>query len=166
MSDASGTWGCGAFWESKWFQLAWEGTRCGVGVNIATKELIPIVMAVAMWGKFWNGQVVNCRCDNMAVVAVINSRTSRDPDLMHQLRCLAFFEAKFSFSVIASHIAGAKNSLADDFYQGTVCRLSYRLWAISIQRGSTSLLRLWLTCCAMPNRIGHLKPGKGCSEIF
>ena len=58
--------------------------------------------------------MVNCRCDNMAVVAVINSRTSRDPDLMHQLRCLAFFEAKFSFSVKASHIAGAKNSLADD----------------------------------------------------
>ena len=113
-SDASGKWGCGAFWESGWFQLAWRDTACNDEGNIATKELIPIVLAAAMWGKVWEGQVVCCRCDNEAVVAVLNRRTSRDQDLMHLLRCLSFFEARFSFRAIASHISGAQNYLADD----------------------------------------------------
>jgi len=55
MSDASGRWGCGAFWNSHWFQLAWSNTTCTEEVNIATKELIPIEMAAAMWGKAWEG---------------------------------------------------------------------------------------------------------------
>ena len=113
-SDASGRWGCGAFWELGWFQLAWSATACTEEVNIATKELIPIVLAAAMWGKAWEGQVVCCRCDNEAVVAVLNRRTCRDQDLMHLLRCLSFFEAMFSFRAIASHISGAQNCLADD----------------------------------------------------
>jgi len=114
MSDASGRWVCGAFWNSHWFQLAWTNTTCTEEVNIATKELIPIVMAAAMWGKAWGGLVVCCRCDNDAVVAVVNRRTSRDQDLMHLLRCLSFFEAAFSFRVVASHIPGVENTLADD----------------------------------------------------
>ena len=84
-SDASGGWGCGAFYEEHWFQLAWKDTRGVEGLNIATKELIPIVIAIALWGRNWTGQVVQCQCDNSAVVAVIVSRTSKDQDLMHLL---------------------------------------------------------------------------------
>ena len=113
-SDASGKWGCGAWWNSCWFQLAWSNTACTEEVNIATKELIPIVIAAAMWGKNWEGQVVCSLCDNEAVVAVLNRHTSRDHDLMHLLRCLSFFEAKFGFRVVARHIPGTQNSLADD----------------------------------------------------
>ena len=113
-SDASGSWGCGAYWGSQWFQLPWHGTVGTAGANIATKELIPIVIAAALWGKAWAGLVVLCRCDNEAVVAVLNKRTSRDHDLMHLLRCLTFFEAQFSFRMTATHIAGSQNTLADD----------------------------------------------------
>ena len=112
-SDASGSWGCGAYWSTKWFQFAWASSGCSPDTNIATKELIPVVMAVAMWGRFWTGQVVSCRCYNEAVVSVINSRSSKDPSLMHLLRCLTFFEAKLSCRVVASHIAGIENELAD-----------------------------------------------------
>ena len=66
-------------------QLAWRDTACSDEVNIATKELIPIVLAAAMWGKVWQGQVVCCCCDNEAVVVVLNRRTSRDQDLMYLL---------------------------------------------------------------------------------
>ena len=85
-----------------------------MGVNIANKEFIPIVIAAALWGKSWSGRVVCCRCDNEAVVAVLNKRTSRDGDLMHLLRCLIFFEAQFSFKLVATHIAGSLNTRADD----------------------------------------------------
>ena len=113
-SDASGSWGCGAYWGSYWFQLAWSDTACCVGTNIATKELIPIVIAAAMWGQHWTGQVVCCRCDNSAVVSVLNHRTSRDSELMHLLRCLTFFEARCSCRLVAAHILGSHNTLADN----------------------------------------------------
>ena len=41
----------------------------GLDVNIATKEMIPIVIVAAIWGRVWMGQVVCCCCDNEAVVA-------------------------------------------------------------------------------------------------
>ena len=92
----------------------WSNMACTEEVNIATKELIPVVIAAAMWGMNWEGQVVCSQCDNEAVVAVLNRHTSRDQDLMHLLRCLSFFEAKFGFRVVARHIPGTQNSLADD----------------------------------------------------
>ena len=40
-SDASGTWGCGAFWESKWFQLAWERDPLWSGGQYCDKRVDP-----------------------------------------------------------------------------------------------------------------------------
>ena len=110
-SDASGSWGCGAFSASNWFQLQWGGqiTSC----HITTKELVPIVIAAAVWGPNWKGLTVRAMCDNSAVVAAINSGTSRAQEAMHLLRCLAFICAKFNFSMHANHIPGVDNTLAD-----------------------------------------------------
>ena len=118
-SDASGHWGCGAFCERKWFQLQWDPTLSQK--SIAAKELIPIVVACAVWGPTWEGQVVRCRSDNQTVVAVIQTRYSRDDDLMHLLRSLFFFEAVFGCQIIATYIPGAHNSLADDLSRDKLC---------------------------------------------
>ena len=112
-SDASGSWGCGAYWGSHWFQLAWSDTARLVDTNIAIKEFIPIVIAAAMWGRHWMGQVVCCRWDKVAVVLVLNHHTSRDGELMHLLRCLTFFEAKLSCRLMATQISGSLNTLAE-----------------------------------------------------
>ena len=70
---------------------------------------------VRLWeGSQWCGKIVCCRCDNQAVVQVIASRYSRERDLMHLLRCLFFFEAHYDFSVVAEHVPGVDNVLADD----------------------------------------------------
>ena len=34
---------------------------------ITLKELVPIVLAAAIWGKQWNGKTVLAQCDNAAV---------------------------------------------------------------------------------------------------
>ena len=110
-SDASGKWGCGAFCEKSWFQLQWpESIR---QAHISVKELVPIVLAAAVWGSRWIGRAVLVRCDNSAVVDTLNKGSCRDPELMHLVRCLAFLKAKFQFSLMASHIAGSRNVLAD-----------------------------------------------------
>ena len=57
-SDASGSWGCGAFWQQKWFQCSWHTSW--KTVDILAKELLPIVIAAAIWGKAWGGCTVLC----------------------------------------------------------------------------------------------------------
>ena len=97
VSDASGSWGCGAYSGRQWFQLCWSGSDVR-GETIMVKELIPIVIAAAVWGRLWGDHTVQCKCDNQAVVAVICSRTAKLPMIMHLLRCLFFFEAHFNFT--------------------------------------------------------------------
>ena len=80
-SDASGGWGCGCYWSGRWFQLEWVPQWRDK--SIALKELLPIVIACVIWGTNWRGEAVMARSDNMSGVAVINSRSSCDPELMH-----------------------------------------------------------------------------------
>lgn len=111
-SDASGFWGCGAWSGTAWFQVEWDDRTRNLG--IAVKEMLPIIIAAATWGKLWSGCNVRARCDNAAVVAVVNARYSKEKLLMHMLRCLFFVEAQYQFRLSANHIAGVHNSLADD----------------------------------------------------
>ena len=53
------------------------------------------------------------RCDNEAVVTVINSRYSSDKYLVQMFRCLFFIEAQHQCQVEAIHIPGRSNELAD-----------------------------------------------------
>ena len=39
--------------------------------NITVKELLPIVIAAAIWGQTWGGKTVRAQCANMAAVAVV-----------------------------------------------------------------------------------------------
>ena len=110
-SDASGRWGCGAYCEADWFQLQWGPES--VHLHITIKELILIVIAATIWGKRWSKKTIIAQCDNAAVVAIINSGTSKDCEAMHLMRCLAFISAKYEFSLFATHISGVSNVLAD-----------------------------------------------------
>ena len=51
VSDAPGSWGCGAFHSSLWFQYQWP--KSWQGCHIAVKEMVPIVFATAIWGLSW-----------------------------------------------------------------------------------------------------------------
>lgn len=111
-SDASGSWGCGAYTsEGYWFQLelpeSWKDT------HITVKELLPIVIGTAVWGSAWQGKTVSCRCDNAAVVAIVNSGRSKVEVVMHLMRCLSFILARWEVSLVCSHIPGVQNGAAD-----------------------------------------------------
>ena len=89
VSDASGSWGCGAIWGARWFQVQWENFL--PEAHIAIKESVPLVIATAIWGGAWKGKSVRMLTDNSAVVAAINSNSSRVPEMAHLLRCLTFY---------------------------------------------------------------------------
>lgn len=71
-------WGCGALFRA---QYQWpEGMD---KANITRKELIPIILPVAIWGHEWSRKTIVAQCDNLAVVEVLNRGYSREPDIMH-----------------------------------------------------------------------------------
>ena len=111
-SDASGTWGCGAWCENRWFQLQWTDEM--LGKHISVKELIPVIIATLVWGQCINGKRVLCNCDNSAVVTVLNTRYSKDKDLMQLLCRLFFIEACYQFHLTARRLPGTLNDCADD----------------------------------------------------
>ena len=78
-SDASGSWGCGAYFHRCWFNISWVACPSWTDVPIAVRELLPIVISCALWGHQMRNLHVQCRCDNAAVVVVINKHTSRHP---------------------------------------------------------------------------------------
>lgn len=111
-SDASGNWGCGAFSsEGHWFQLQWP--ESWVPINITVKELLPIIVCVALWGREWSGTSVRCRCDNAAVVAIIRSGSCKDELAMHLLRSLFFLVATYDLKLWSVHVPGVLNGAAD-----------------------------------------------------
>ena len=118
-SDASGNWGCGAFCGDDWFQLEWNTELRKK--SIAVQELIPIILAGMAWGHAWRGGFVLCRCDNAAMMAILKSQYSRDEDLMHLLCCLFFPEAAGGSGVLAQHIPGVHNELADNLSRIRAC---------------------------------------------
>ena len=57
-SDASGSWGCGAWHAHSWFQLQWDERSAPLPIMV--KELLPIVLAVVVWGLRWGNHRVIC----------------------------------------------------------------------------------------------------------
>ena len=110
-TDASGSWGCGACWKERWIQCPWNGVWNDK--SIAVKELLPILLAVAMWGPFWRGNQVLVLSDNMSVVNIIAANTSKDKTIMHLLRGLHFICAFYNLNLRATHIQGTNNLSAD-----------------------------------------------------
>ena len=111
-SDASGGYGCGAVSPTLGYvQLQWSEE--GGEMDISVEELVPVVLAAAVWGRFWRGQHICFHSDNMAVVSSLQTGTAKSPQLMHLLRCFAFYSAYYRFHSSCVHVPGAMNTAAD-----------------------------------------------------
>ena len=109
-SDASGA-AYAAVLGSKWIQgkfpKAWRET------NIAIKELLPIVLAVRLWGQSFANKRILLFCDNLAIVHVINNQTSKESSIMSLVRTLVTSSLSHNILFLAKHIPGRHNIIAD-----------------------------------------------------
>ena len=126
-SDASGT-GFGAFCGSDWVCGNWKkdivlpGDKHGhcrpkptitVPENINVRELYPLLESSRRWGKQWSNCRIKCVTDNTQVVAAINKGRSINDSSMEILRLIFWESVVNNFHLVAQHLAGNENVLAD-----------------------------------------------------
>ena len=79
FTDASKSWGCGAWTSPHWLQWQWTESSALHMHSIMLKELFPITLACAVWGLEWSRSYVVCHSDNSAAVSQVNHLHARDP---------------------------------------------------------------------------------------
>lgn len=116
FTDASACHGFGAYLQGAWFRAGWlhhQQLNAVTGISIAWQELYAIVMAALVWGHHWSGRRILVHCDNMSVVDIWRTYTSKSRTIMALVRKLHFIAASNNFNIRISHIQGTDNSIAD-----------------------------------------------------
>ena len=110
FSDASNAGFAGTF-GSRWIQGSWNPKW--QSLNIAVRELYPIVAIMGMFGHLCQNQSLIFQCDNQAIVAVINKQSSKNPTIMKLLRPLILNLMLNNIKFKAVYITSEDNVLAD-----------------------------------------------------
>ena len=97
----------GSRWIQGDFPVSWANT------NIAAKELLPIVLAVRLWGTLIGNKGILFLTDNQAIVPIINNQTSKDPLIMSLVRSLVVSTLTHNILFSAKHIPGKSNTIPD-----------------------------------------------------
>ena len=94
--------------------------------SITFKELLPILLACAVWAKDFSDLRATMHCNNLGTVALVNSGYSRVAQIMYLLCCLIFFiRVQFQIELWAVHVPAVENSLAD-----AISRESYLYYSL------------------------------------
>ena len=111
--NASGAVGCGRVFGTGWFQVRWPAWLIEAKPSIAVLELLPVLVACAVWGKNWHGRRLFFHSDNTTVVTVRSKMSSPNVIIMNIIRRVFFIAAQNNFTLRVVHISGIDNSLAD-----------------------------------------------------
>ena len=119
-TDAS-DWGIGGILGTQWFSVnftcpQWKSRP------IAWRELYAVVTAAKTWGEKLQGKRILYHCDNMAVVAILQSGVSKNSAMMDLVRELFFISARHGFEWTSEFLGTAMNSHADAISRGDLCK--------------------------------------------
>ncbi|KAM3936678.1 uncharacterized protein RB166_018784 [Leptodactylus fuscus] len=114
-TDASGAVGFGAYCQGQWCADRWpvEWVEAGLVRNLCLLELFPIVVALEIWGDRFSNKKVRFHCDNQSVVCAINALTASSPPVVRLLRQLVLRCLSLNAWVVAVHVPGVSNVIAD-----------------------------------------------------
>ena len=110
-TDAASTIGFGGIFGDLWFGGLWS-QQC-LRLNIALLELYPICLALHLWGHLLRDKCIHIFTDNMAIVHVLSSCTSKNKSIMILVRKFVLVCMKFNILVRVSHYPGALNQISD-----------------------------------------------------
>ena len=112
VSDASKQ-GFGGTFATQWIQSKWP--KVWEELNITILEIFPTLVLVSIFCQKNRSAKIIYHCDNQAVVAIINSGTSKDKKVVAILRPLVLKQLENNTLIRAEHIPGVNNVLSDAF---------------------------------------------------
>jgi hypothetical protein len=105
--------GCGGIARNVYFHTQFPDFILKQELAIHKLEMLTIMVAVRLWGHKWNGLNITVYCDNLAVVAVVNSGKTQDSCLAQCVREIWLCTARGEFQLRAVHLTTTENRLAD-----------------------------------------------------
>ena len=113
-TDASGTYGCGAYYQGAWFHYSWQPhQQLPPTTSIQWQELFAIVAATLTWGNHWSRKRICFYYDNQTIVQAWEDKSSKHPKLISLMRLLFLTTTQNNFTVKLKHLPGKSNELAD-----------------------------------------------------
>ena len=76
-------------------------------------EMWNVLLEFRLWGHMWKRKQIGVKCDNQAVVSVINTGITRNNGLGALVRNIWFETALWDIKLKVVHIRGKDNSCAD-----------------------------------------------------
>lgn len=126
FTDSSGNpdLGCGAYNYGSWAQCRWPNSKRfrDLMSNMSLLELIPIVMAMFLWVAQFANKKILFHTDNLALVSIINKRTSKEKVIMKLIRPFVLLTMLHNVQFKAIHIEGIKNEIADSLSRFQMAR--------------------------------------------
>ena len=106
--------GIGCIYRDQWFMVPFTDAISHLRQkSINWRELFAIVKAVATWCHHLANKKVLLYCDNESVTYIVNSGTSREPEIMKLVRTLFFICAQHNIECKCQHIPGTMNVGSD-----------------------------------------------------
>lgn len=109
-SDASKM-GFGCTFLKHWIQGKYSGIWREK--DITTLELYPIYLMMALFGRLIKNSNIIFYCDNMAIVHIINSQSTKHPFMMSIVRSLVLILVEHNINLTCRHIPGKINHICD-----------------------------------------------------
>ena len=135
-TDASSTFGYGAFLIGGYFSLSFSAARKlfpdapEPSEPIHVHELFAVLILCRLFSAALRGLFVRLHIDNTVVVAVINKGTAKGttgPRMMQFVREIFWLSAYHNFRLTSTYISSANNSLADALSRNDYARFSVLL---------------------------------------
>ena len=98
----------------------WNNTE--ILKDITYLELIPIALAVFLWGNIMKNKKVLFFSDNEAVVCILNNKTSKSERVMSLPRRIVYWTLVSNILLKSKHLPSVDNSIADSLSRGQVKR--------------------------------------------
>lgn len=106
--------GCGCICQNEWCFFQWPAHwPDSILGDLTFLEMVPVLLAIILWAKFFKGRKLVMFIDNEALVSVLNKQSSRSQRVMHLVRNFVLIAMEYEILFHARHVPSECNSVAD-----------------------------------------------------
>lgn len=133
--------GFGIFFAGRWAHSKWptHWMFSDVICDMTFLELFPVYISLLLWHPWLSNKHILYHIDNMAVVQVLNTLTSKSTRLMNIVRKLFLLTLQHNITIKAQHIPTKLNKIADSISRsqwGKFCNLAWEaeMWPTQLPK--------------------------------